>query len=244
MSSPTPLKSRKDNPYSKRITKENPLIHNHGDGRETRRTLFLRKVREESEERRWDARGGEDEVSLMPLTNVVDEWNPNWLDMSDDAHDMARWAEASSWKTGLGCFFCARITRRGGFWRELPWGTIFQQHSKPRCEALFSDLSAYINYSPDEEMADEVAQQEDAEIEALLSLLKDDGGGDPPAALERPQTPYGSDDEEYDNIFLGVINEKEYEHMLSSQVKKDGSNSSKDKAEDIGKGDHDMMDMT
>lgn len=93
-------------------------------------------------------------------------------------------------------------------------------------------------------MADEVAQQEDAEIEALLSLLEDDGGGDPAAALERSQTPYGSDDEEYDNIFLGVINEKEYEHMRSNKVEKDGSNPRKDKAEDIGKGDHDMMDMT
>ena len=74
MLSPTPLKNRKDNPYSKRITKENPLIHNRADGRETRRSLFLRKVREESEERRWDARGGEDEVSLMPLANGVCKW--------------------------------------------------------------------------------------------------------------------------------------------------------------------------
>ena len=90
-------------------------------------------------------------------------------------------------------------------------------------------------------MADEVAQQEDAEIEALLSLLEDDGVGDPAAALE---TPYGSDDEEYDNIFLGVINEKEYEHLLSDQVEKDGSNPRKDKAEGVGKGENDMMDMT
>lgn len=93
-------------------------------------------------------------------------------------------------------------------------------------------------------MADEVAQQEDAEIEALLSLLEDDSRGDPVAALERPQHPYGSDDEEYDNIFLGVINEKEHEHMLSNQVEKDGSNPRKDRAEDTENGDHDTMDMT
>jgi hypothetical protein len=69
--SSTTLRNRKQNPYSKRITKENPLIHNRGDGRETRRKLFLRKVREESEEKRWVARGGDDEVSLEYLNKVV-----------------------------------------------------------------------------------------------------------------------------------------------------------------------------
>jgi hypothetical protein len=65
------LKNRRESPYSKRITKENPLIHNRGDGRETRRKLFLKKVRDESEERRWDARGGDDEVSSKFPSDVV-----------------------------------------------------------------------------------------------------------------------------------------------------------------------------
>src|ERR1700728_3943377 len=65
MSSPTPIKNRKEKPYSQRVTRSNPLIHNRGDGRETRRKLFLKKVREDSEDKRWDARGGEDEVSQM-----------------------------------------------------------------------------------------------------------------------------------------------------------------------------------
>src|SRR5277367_2263177 len=63
MSSPTPTRNHKENPYSQRVTRSNPLIHNRGDGRETRRKLFLKKVREDSEDKRWDARGGEDEVS-------------------------------------------------------------------------------------------------------------------------------------------------------------------------------------
>ncbi len=62
MSSPTPINNRKENPYSQRVTRSNPLMHNRGDGRETRRKLFLKKVREDSEDKRWDARGGEDEV--------------------------------------------------------------------------------------------------------------------------------------------------------------------------------------
>jgi len=63
MSSPTPAKNRKESPYSQRVTRSNPLIHNRGDGRETRRKLFLKKVRENSEDKRWEARGGDDEVS-------------------------------------------------------------------------------------------------------------------------------------------------------------------------------------
>jgi hypothetical protein len=71
MSSPTPNKARKDNPYSKRVTFSNPLIHNRNDGRETRRNLFLKKVREDSQDRRWDARGGDDEVRSIILRNTT-----------------------------------------------------------------------------------------------------------------------------------------------------------------------------
>jgi hypothetical protein len=56
------MRRRLDDPYSKRITRENPLIHGRGDGREARRSLFLKKVREGSEGKRLLARGGEDEV--------------------------------------------------------------------------------------------------------------------------------------------------------------------------------------
>ena len=50
--------------YSKRPTKPNPLLHgkNAGDGRETRRKLFLKRVREDQEDKRWKARGGDDEM--------------------------------------------------------------------------------------------------------------------------------------------------------------------------------------
>ena len=94
-------------------------------------------------------------------------------------------------------------------------------------------------------MADEVAQQEDAEIDALLSLLEEgDEKGYPPASLESLDTPYGSDDEEYDNIFLGVILQKEYEHIFSSQAEECRSSSRHDKADDTEKRENDMMDMT
>lgn len=52
-------------------------------------------------------------------------------------------------------------------------------------------------------MAEEVAMNEEAELDAML--------GD----LQKPtETPYASDDEEYDQIFMDVINE---ESRVSSQ---------------------------
>lgn len=47
------------------MTKVNPLIHGRGsaeEGRETRRKLFLKNVREAREEKKWQNRGGDDEI--------------------------------------------------------------------------------------------------------------------------------------------------------------------------------------
>ena len=49
---------------------------------------------------------------------------------------------------------------------------------------------------------------------------------------ERPETPYGSDDEEYDHIFLDVIKEESWSDNTQQQV------------EDTTKTDQDMMDMS
>jgi hypothetical protein len=62
---PTPPSSRRESNFSKRTTKVNPLIHGRGsveEGRETRRKLFLKNVREASEEKKWKNRGGDDEI--------------------------------------------------------------------------------------------------------------------------------------------------------------------------------------
>lgn len=88
-------------------------------------------------------------------------------------------------------------------------------------------------------MADEVAMKEEQELEALLGYLNQDTcnqGTDEPMlpehnksnviwdhsgnyvsttlAQQRSDTPYGSDDDEYDDIFMDVIQEEE---RLSSQ---------------------------
>ena len=100
--------------------------------------------------------------------------------------------------------------------------------------------------SLDEIMAEEVAAREEEELEALLGSMPQEQDahaslwktqdqekesivpGTPRlrAQLQPPDTPYGSDDEEYDHIFLDVILEEE--KRLGSQQDAD----------------HDMMDMS
>lgn len=107
-------------------------------------------------------------------------------------------------------------------------------------------------------MADEVAMKEEQELEALLAYLNQDAdspGMDEPMLPEhskntsmwdnssnqasaasvqqdhpRSDTPYGSDDDEYDDIFMDVIQEEE---RLSSQQQPQ-----------VPEQDQDMMDMS
>lgn len=94
------------------------------------------------------------------------------------------------------------------------------------------DFESALTLSIDEEMADEVAQQEEAEIEALLSMMETESTSNNFEPYERPETPYGSDDEEYDHIFLDVIKEESWSDNTQQQV------------EDTTKTDQDMMDMS
>lgn len=62
--------------FSKRSTKSNPLIHGRGEGngRETRRKLFLKKVKEDRDEERWQRRMGDgDEEELMRVLWLEEE---------------------------------------------------------------------------------------------------------------------------------------------------------------------------
>ena len=65
-------------------------------------------------------------------------------------------------------------------------------------------------------MADEVARQEDAEIEALVSLMDERDKSQPGQQFETLDTPYGSD-EEYDSLFMSVIKEEMELEIQTSQ---------------------------
>ncbi|PMD27175.1 hypothetical protein NA56DRAFT_562404 [Hyaloscypha hepaticicola] len=178
--SPPPSRGR-ESVFSKRITKANPLMNRNADeGREARRKLFLKRVREGSEEKKWRDRNsglveGEDEV-LRAI----------WL-AEERRREDARRIEESVLGVGIG-----------------------EEEEEIVGEG---DLRA------DEVMADEVAMKEEQELEALLGslnqehemevLLWEDQASAKRTRNQRAQeTPYGSDDEEYDHIFMDVIEEE------------------------------------
>ncbi|KAE8452987.1 hypothetical protein EG329_012174 [Mollisiaceae sp. DMI_Dod_QoI] len=205
----SPPPTRRESSFSKRTTKVNPLIHGRGnadEGRETRRKLFLKNVREASEEKRWRDRGGDDEI--------------------------------------MRCIWVAEQRR-------------LDERRRKEVMGFEADVEEE-EPSIDEVMADEVAMKEEQELEALLGYLNQDDGNqimnqsmvsepetnalmwdninnrDPtnpaPQGQLTAETPYGSDDEEYDDIFMDVIQE---ETRLSSQRQPSGYSE-----------DQDMMDMS
>ncbi|RDW91408.1 hypothetical protein BP5796_02573 [Coleophoma crateriformis] len=197
-SSPVHGSAESTSRFSKRTTKSNPLIHNRGDGRETRRKLFLKKVREDSEDQRWKARGGDDEM----MRTI-------WI------------AEQRRMQERRAGDLDAESLREEDF--EEPW-------------------------SSDEALADEIAKKEADEMEALLSSMEEQGHPYMPymADTEGMDTSqdtmdssmnkqsaasfesfYGCDDEEYDHLFMDVIQEEErqlsMQQPLSGDVEMDMS---------------------
>jgi hypothetical protein len=94
-------------------------------------------------------------------------------------------------------------------------------------------------------MADEVAHQEDAEIEALLAMMDSENRNQALGSHDSPETPYGSDDEEYDQLFLDVINQTECNQNRSTVAQDEsGIDHKQPQSHDAANGDQDMMDMT
>ncbi|KAH7407737.1 hypothetical protein BKA64DRAFT_429243 [Cadophora sp. MPI-SDFR-AT-0126] len=206
----SPPPSKRESAYSKRTTKPNPLMSGRGsgdEGRETRRKLFLKKVREESEEKRWAARGGDEEIMRC-------------LWVAEERRRVER-------------------QRREAMGIEAPMG----EEEDEAAQAM----------SLDEVMAEEVAMSEEQELEAMLGSMSPEesafnygsansnqmgmlfeemetGNRKSNATPADQQSIYGSDDDDYDQLFMDVI---EQESRMSSQYQPPGYVQ-----------DHDMMDMS
>ena len=161
------------------------------EGRETRRKLFLKRVREGSEEKRWAGRGGDEEI--------------------------------------MRCLWVAEERRRVERQRREAMGIEVPMEEEEDQEAQMASM--------DEIMAEEVAMNEEQELEALLGSMSpeesafnygsansnqmgmlfedmDTGNRKSNTAPVDQQSIYGSDDDEYDQLFMDVI---EQESRMSSQ---------------------------
>lgn len=91
----------------------------------------------------------------------------------------------------------------------------------------------------DEMLVEEVARDE-AAWEAFLGMVEEERAG-PRCGRHGVDTPYGSDDEEYDHIFMDVILE---ESRTSSQMQENGQPQQLHEQDEQEHGDMDMMDMS
>lgn len=180
----------KEIPFSRRPTKANPLMHRDAkDGRETRRKLFLKRVRDSSSEKRY---GGEEE--MMRRIWVAEE---------------RRWEEER---------------------RAEAMGV------EVRAEDAYEEVE---NGYGDEDLVEEVARDE-AEWEAFLGMMEEQSQqGQHHYQEEHGDTPYGSDDEEYDDIFMDVILE---ESRTASQLQQEQEQQPQHEGQSHA--DIDMMDMS
>jgi len=162
---------KENRPFSKRPVKKNPLIHKSDgdDGRETRRKLFLKKVREGSEDRRWEARGGDDEM----MRSI-------WIS-EQRRREERRAREADLFPSSQDEDDIDSIHEQ--FSSSMPLSTV------------------------DEDLADEVAQLENAEMENMLAMLAVQSTSQLPPKYEESDSPYGSDDDELDDIMMEVLND-------------------------------------
>ncbi|PQE30475.1 hypothetical protein CJF32_00010238 [Rutstroemia sp. NJR-2017a WRK4] len=206
--------SRDNGPYCKRITKTNPLIHGQSDGRETRRKLFLRRVREDSEEQRWKARGGDDEI----LRTI---WTAEQRRRAErQAREAACWAmdegheevdmdlQAFGASLNLDEVMAEEVARKENEELEAILSSMTEADRRQTLDAAYdSVLILDEEIGPTDEM--EAASWARGDLQPSLSqhdaMVMD---------IQRqmnassPDTTYGSDDGEYDAIFLDVMQDE------------------------------------
>lgn len=175
-----------------RAFKPNPLVQRSvGDaGRERRRDMFLKKVANERDERRWAGRAQQvEQIMLLDYKKKerrrqeeLERSAPVIVEPSDDEEERDEDAEnqdpmlgSSQMTSGAGV-----PTVFNNYVRSSPLQTMWSQTSEAEVEA--------------------VAQQEDEELDALLAMMEEDerranASGEDPASQH-----LGSDDE-YDDIF-------------------------------------------
>ncbi|EKG21435.1 hypothetical protein MPH_01233 [Macrophomina phaseolina MS6] len=178
-----------------RAIKPNALVQRStGDaGRERRRDMFLKKVANDRDERRWAGRAQQVEQIMLLDYKKKERRRREELERSapaipepSDEDDEERDEDAENRDPMLGNSQMAGGARVpnvfDNYVRSSPLQTMWSQNSEAEVEA--------------------VAQQEDEELDALLAMMEeDDRRANTSTGNDAASQHYGSDDDEYDNIF-------------------------------------------
>ncbi|ROV99576.1 hypothetical protein VPNG_07723 [Cytospora leucostoma] len=187
-SSPIPASAAKPtSKFASRPTRPNPVNQKREAAQEGRRKIFLKNVRQRAEDRRWEMRGGEQELLKL-----------EWFSLNKDLRQ-AKNADLD------GAVFESDI----------------EEAARLREEAM-SRSTAAIQGAPepepgaDEMMLDALEQQQLAEFEELEAMAASipDGlaDGQPrwqPQSQKPPDSPYWSDDEDYDELFMDYLSQQQ-----------------------------------
>ncbi|EON62813.1 hypothetical protein W97_02038 [Coniosporium apollinis CBS 100218] len=167
-------------PYSKRAIKAVPIPQGRSATQERRRDLFLKKVQQDRDEKRWEARGDQ----IMKLDFVAER---------------RRW-EAEQARAAPNPDEPSEDSEYGEGYNDLPmW-------SSQQTEARRS--------SQPEEEAEAVIQQENEELDAMISMMEEQGQTSQTSSIGSPG--FGSDDEDYDIIFSEILGARSTPQLLDT----------------------------
>lgn len=198
----------------KRVVKKNPLIHRDekDGGRETRRKLFLKRVREESEDKRWDKKGGDDE--LLRSIYIADH------------------------KRSIG-----RNLREDATYEETPEDYHLKTDNSVPTMSQQPSITRPISPTAEQQMADEVARQEEAELQAYLEMMEAET-----SAYQQQQTkpqqqrPHQYQQQNTPHIQASASDDIDYDKMFDD-MNMDGAQDTGDQGTGVPD-DEDMMDMS
>lgn len=155
--------------------------------------MFIQNVRQRQEDKRWERRGGEDELLKL-----------EWLRLTRE-RNQAKSAEAAQC---LGAMDADLVAQEEEELRMLAQQQQYQQQQfqqqqhQQRYQQQYQPQRGFANRDMDAMMADAIAQQEEAELEALVSGLE--GNGD---------STHFSDDEDFDGLFMDLIQQQQQQRQ-------------------------------
>ncbi|KAK4033972.1 hypothetical protein C8A01DRAFT_19172 [Parachaetomium inaequale] len=178
--------------FAARNPRPNPVLKRREDAQEGRRRLFFHNVRQRQEDRRWEMRGGEDEVRFFhqtrsPFQNLL--LKLEWWRLHRE-RTQAKEAELAQYDL-LGVLDADAVAR---------------EEEEMRMQEM-EELEYPPHDDRDALMADAIAQQEEAEMEALVSALEGQAGSGSGSG-----SGHFSDDEDYDGLFMDLIQQQQQQH--------------------------------
>lgn len=192
--------TKKPIPYSRRAIKAVPIPQGRSATQERRRDLFLKKVQQDRDEKRWEARG--DQVKryfgAVQHNGEVMLMSPQIM-KSDYVAERKRW-EAEQARAAPNPDEPSEDLEYGEEYNDLPiW-------SSQQTEARRS--------SQPEEEAEAVIQQENEELDAMISMMEEQGQTSQTSSTGSPG--FGSDDEDYDIIFSEILGARSTPQLLDT----------------------------